>query len=310
MSHRPNFFLIGAPKCGTTALASYLAEHPQVLMSVPKEPYYFATDFPGIRWTTDLRHYQSLFEVADRIVCRYGDASVWYLYSREAIAHIWNYNPDARLIVLLRNPADMVYSLHGQFLYDPIENISDFCKAWEFSQSRKKGQNIPALCSAPELLYYDEVARYGEQLERVYRYFPREQVRVFLYEDFVVNPAAVYGEVLQFLGLAIYDREDFPVINPRKAVRSQRAQYALRGTLNTMHRLRMNIQYHTGIDLSRVLIHRPVMKALVRLNRKPAIRIPMGEDMRKLISEHYRDDMEKLAGIIDRDLTTWLSERG
>ncbi len=305
MSHRPNFFLIGAPKCGTTALASYLAEHPQVLMSVPKEPHYFATDLPGIRWTTDLRHYQSLFEAADRIVCRYGDASVWYLYSREAIAHIRDYNPDARLIVLLRNPADMVYSLHGQFLYNPIENIPNFRKAWESSQSRKKGQNIPALCSAQELLYYDEVARYGEQLERVYHYFPREQVRVFLYEDFAVNPAAVYSEVLQFLDLDIYDREDFPVINSRKAVRSQRTQYALRRTLDAMHRFRMGVQYRMGIDLSRLYIHGPVMKALVRWNLKQPTRVPLSPEIRRIIQNNYRDDGMKLASLIGRDLSRW-----
>lgn len=305
MSPRPDFFIVGAPKCGTTALASYLAAHPAVHMCVPKEPYFFCTDLPGMRWTTDLEHYESLFLSGSPSVQRRGEASVWYLYSKEAIANLYAYNPKAQLIVMLRDPAEMVYSLHGQYLYDPHENEPDLRKAWDLAAARKRGLSIPRLCPEPALLFYDEVARYGEQLERVYRYFPREQVQVILYDDFKADTLSVYLSVMNFLGLKAEAQKRFDVINPRKTVRSRHLQYVLRWTLNTLHRARMTVQRRIGLDLSRLKIHRPIMKALVRWNLKeqPAASLPAG--MRRIIIGNYLEDIEKLERLIERDLSAW-----
>lgn len=96
----PNFFIIGAPKCGTTSLAHWLAQHPEVFMSPVKEPHYFSTDFPLTSWR-DPDDYHSLFEGADTHHKAVGEASVWYLRSREAVPQIEAHYPGARYIVML-----------------------------------------------------------------------------------------------------------------------------------------------------------------------------------------------------------------
>ena len=107
----PNFFIIGAPKSGTTALGVYLGEHPDIFMCDPKEPQYFTFDLPGHRGVRTWEEYQALFPDQDRNVHAVGEASVWYLYSKVAVQEIATYRPDARLIVLLRRPDEMFLKL-------------------------------------------------------------------------------------------------------------------------------------------------------------------------------------------------------
>lgn len=306
MSTKPDFFIIGAPKCGTTSLAAYLGEHSAVHMSVPKEPHYFCEDFPGIRWTTDLADYESLFDTSKPGVRSRGEASVWYLYSREAIARIRDYRPDAKLLVLLRNPADMVYSLYGQYLFNPIEDELDFAKAWDLSDCRRKGLRVPRLCPARQLLYYDEVAYYGEQLARVYQHFPREQVLVLWYDDLCVAPARVYRIALDFLGLPFDGRCEFPVINAYRTVHSRWLQAGLREAWDLLHKTRMRVQACTGVDLSRFGLHRPLTNALAGMNVKASRRVPLPDEMRRTILEHYRADIGLLSELTGRSLRNWL----
>lgn len=302
----PDFFIIGAPKCGTTALATYLDSHADLSISVPKEPCFFAIDFPGLRWTRNMHHYRSLFRSEIPEVRHYGDASVWYLYSREAVGQIHAYNRQARLLVLLRHPADMVYSLYWQYRYDPIEDQEDFARAWELSASRKKGKNLPVLCHTPAMLFYDEVARYASQLERVYRYFPREQVGVFLYDDMVADIEGWYRRILAFLSVETAPATKLAHINVRKSARSNYAQHRLRHTFNLLHAFRMNVQYRWGFDLSYLRLHRPLTKWIVRMNLGEHSIPPLSPDLRREIVGHYREETERLAGLIGRDLSAWL----
>ena len=107
----PNFFIVGAPKCGTTALCEYLKYHPNVFMSTPKEPHYFAEDFERYRHVKTEDKYLALFGDCNDRHLMIGEASVFYLRSTRAVSLIRDFNPDAKIIVMLRNPVDMVYSL-------------------------------------------------------------------------------------------------------------------------------------------------------------------------------------------------------
>lgn len=253
-----------------------------------------------------MHHYRSLFRSETPEVRHYGDASVWYLYSREAVGKIHAYNRQARLLVLLRHPADMVYSLYWQYRYDPIEDQEDFARAWELSASRKKGKNLPVLCHTPAMLFYDEVARYASQLERVYRYFPREQVGVFLYDDMVADIESWYRSILAFLSVETAPATKLARINIRKSARSERAQHWLRHTFNSLHAFRMNVQYRWGFDLTYLRLHRPLTKWIVRMNLGEHSIPPLSPDLRREIVAHYREETERLAGLIGRDLSAWL----
>ena len=116
---RPNFFILGAPKCGTTSLATWLGAHPQVYMSPDKEPHYFNADdrHPGV---SSLERYEQLFAGAGAEHAAVGEASVWYLYSKVAVANIEEYCQEPRYIVCLRNPVDMAHSLHEQQVVNGI----------------------------------------------------------------------------------------------------------------------------------------------------------------------------------------------
>src|SRR6056297_204893 len=96
---KPNFFIIGAPKCGTTSMARYLGEHPDIFFSDPKEPNFFNTDFSEkIRITTEIKEYLKLFQGADKYR-RVGEGTVWYFFSKEAILYILKFNPEAKFIL-------------------------------------------------------------------------------------------------------------------------------------------------------------------------------------------------------------------
>lgn len=137
---KPNFFIIGAPKCGTTSLAAWLAEHPQIFMSPIKEPQFFNKDvgFP----MKSLQAYEKLFKDASSGHIAVGEATVLYLYSKVAVRNILDYNPDAKFIVCLRNPVDMAYSLHEQWFFNGIEDIEDFKEAW-LMQDIERGRHRP-----------------------------------------------------------------------------------------------------------------------------------------------------------------------
>src|SRR5262245_13247596 len=125
-----NLYLVGAPKCGTTTVAGWLAGHRDVSWSVPKEPYYWADDFPGQRahyGFDNLAAYESLFASPAAQATRYrGDASTTYLYSRRAVPQIVAHVPDAQFIVCLRNPVDLVVSFHRTQVVALNESEADF----------------------------------------------------------------------------------------------------------------------------------------------------------------------------------------
>jgi len=215
----PNFFIVGAPKCGTTALSRYLGQHHNIFISTPKEPHFFASDFKNHRAIGSFEEYQKLFATCSREHLAVGEASVWYLYSQVAVRNIFDFNKQSKIIVMLRNPIDLVYSLHSQHIYAFYEDREQFQTAWELQEERSRGQKIPRMCRQPELLQYGKVGKLGEQLERVLEIFPRCQVKMILFDDFKAETKRVYVDVLSFLGVPDDQREDFPVINQNKAHR-------------------------------------------------------------------------------------------
>ena len=162
--NKPNLFIVGAPKSGTTALSDYLREHPNIFISVPKEPHFFAIDLPGHRRKFDTyAKYIRLFENADEHVV--GEASVHYLYSQKAIENIYEFNSEARLIAMLRKPVEMVYSMHSQALASLNEDVTDFEKAWELEPERSAGRHVPKHCHDVQILYYSQIAKYARAVK-------------------------------------------------------------------------------------------------------------------------------------------------
>jgi hypothetical protein len=187
---RPNFFIVGAPKCGTSSLINTLRWHPNVYVPLSYEPQFFSTDFKEIRdYTTET--YLGLFSgVTDKHLA-VGEKSVIYLYSQEATKNILEFDPQARLIVMLRNPVDLVYSWHAQLYYSFLEDIEDFAAAWAAQEKRAVGQLLPSRCPIPFALQYREIGLLGKYLRQLLQDAPREQIKIIFMEVFHKDAVAV-----------------------------------------------------------------------------------------------------------------------
>jgi hypothetical protein len=220
---KPNFFIIGAPKCGTTSLSKYLREHPNIFFSDPKEPGYFCTDFfKKSRYVfTEKRYLEKYFKGAAGYK-RVGEGSTAYLYSKDAVKNILRFNPEAKFIVMIRNPINMFKSLHSQLLFDLNENIKDPRKAWELQKERIKGKHIPPFSLEPKFLQYGEFCKLGEQIERLLKIVPnKKNIKIIRFERFKNNTKEVYEEVLKFLDLKTDNRKEFPIYNRNSRPRSK-----------------------------------------------------------------------------------------
>ena len=174
---KPNFFIVGAPKCGTTSLHEYLQRHPDVFMPFYKEPHYFGSDLEGSRFRQfrgQPERYLKLFRDA-RGEQRIGESSPWYLSSRRAAEEIHAYEPQAKIIIMLRNPVDMMYSMWSQFRYSGNEQIETFEAALEAEPERRRGERIRRAAHCISGLYYRDMARFSEQVGRYFELFGRER---------------------------------------------------------------------------------------------------------------------------------------
>jgi hypothetical protein len=303
----PDFFIIGAPRCGTTALCRYLSKHPAVCFSRPKETHYFtrlAPDWTPARLEHDylqrfFRHYRE----DDRLV---GEGSVSYLYAPEALARITRLNPQARMLVLVRNPIDVLPSYHQRMLYVLAEDVEDFATAWALQEARARGERVPRTCPDARLLLYREVVRFGAQVEQLYRLVGRERCLVLCFDDLAADPLAVYRQTLDFLGVEYDGRTEFP-----RKLPSRRYRYRF------IQRLFYAPPKPARAALERVQLHarqnkRPGRKSLIKrlarwntINARPA---PLGGALRAEIRDGMVADIERLGFMLGRDLSHWITD--
>jgi hypothetical protein len=208
---KPNLFIVGAPKCGTTAWVEYLSSHPDIFFSPIKEPHHFNYDMPKYRWVEEPDRYLELFQSSGPATV-VGEASVQYLYSEAAAEKIAEFNPNARIIILVRDQEDFLPSLHNQLVFNGDETIHDFEVAWRLS-GKRDDSNIGSFCRDRKLLDYKRSGRFSEQVERYFAHFDAEQIRVVHYRDWTSNPRALYLEIMRFLGLEDDERVEFQRVN-------------------------------------------------------------------------------------------------
>jgi hypothetical protein len=223
MMIKPNFFLIGAPKCGTTALSEYLRQHPSIEFSNPKEPAFFCTDYrypDALTYRDEQDYLERCFgHCQDKNLLAIGEGSTTYFYSVTAIPNILEFQPDAKIIVMLRNPLDMVPALHAQKLLALEEDVKDFQEAWFLAEKRQRTGQVSQYCVDPKLLDYPRLGMLGENLQRIFSQIPAEQRMVILFEDFLADTRKVYTEVLEFLGVPDDGRSEFAIFNQRREIK-------------------------------------------------------------------------------------------
>jgi hypothetical protein len=207
---RVDFFIVGEPKSGTTALAQFLGEHPEIGVSDPKEPDYFATDkqaecdayhhgkHPYFPVRTEEQYAAGFAKLADKRL--WGEGSTLYVSSTEAPKNIARHNPDAKIIIMLRNPVDFVNSLHQHLVGIATEDEPDLLKALAKEPARRAGRELAKRTRCPSDLFYRQRAEYSTQIKRYQTVFPDKQILILTAEEFRADNAAVYKQVLAFLG--------------------------------------------------------------------------------------------------------------
>ena len=293
----PNMFIAGSAKAGTSSLYHYLSQHPDVYMSAIKEPHYlcshhFPSKFSGpgdegfsgnIVRTRDA--YMELFRNTGgaKIV---GDASVYYLYYPDTAERIKAWNPDAKVIIILRNPVDRAFSAYSHTVRDGRESLS--------FEAALLAENERKLTGYQPLWWYRDVGMYSKQVKRYFDVFDRRHVRIFLYED-LRNMDHVLSEVFSFLNIRQDVRIDTSIRHNSSGVPRSRWLYNFFARPNP-------IKNALKPFLPKRLRHRLGHKAKNMTLRHLTLR---AETRYQLLRE-YHDDIAALESLIDRDLSHWL----
>ena len=297
--HRfPDFLIIGAARAGTTSFYDYLKQHPQIFMPFNKEPMFYALEGRDVAFAgpgddkeinkksiTEMSAYLDLFRNArsDQII---GEASTLYFYHEAAAPNIKRHAPDSKLFLILRNPIDRAFSAYLYLVRDQRETAGSFEIALEEEGSRIR-QNWE------HIWHYKSMGYYGAQLERLYGYFSRDQVRVYLYEDLQESPTTVLHDAYSFLGI----RSDF-IANT--TVRHNQGGVATQGMISALLTRPSKLKQRVKPWLPSFLQNLYINEKHRRLS-KPGLK----ESTRKRLIDVYATDIDKLEQLIGRDLSSW-----
>lgn len=300
---KPNFFIVGAPKCGTTAMYEYLRAHPDIYMpEESKEPHYFAPDHqtPRMQVYREEAAYLALFDAATTEKC-IGEASVRYLSAAGTAERIHAFAPEAKIIIMLRNPIELLYAIYFQLRYGGLETIPTFEGALAAEPERRQLWEGGEVEREVVRLFYSDVVNFAEQVQHYRNIFGEEQVHVILYDDFRADTATAYADTLRFLGVDSEFQPAFVRFNASKRARSYKLQRFLHRPPQWYRNLRQfarkNIAQQTRQRASR-LIH--------YFNVRQEARPPMNPQTREHLRTELRPMVVHLSDLLGRDLRYWL----
>lgn len=289
----PDFFIVGAPKCGTTSAADYLKQYPGVFMPALKEPRFYASDafstgIFGLQRVADRDAYLRLFAPASpgQLI---GEASPSYLLGPSAIAAARADSPNAKFIAFIRNPVDLAYALHWQLVMVFLEDERDFARAW---RGQIRGLHVGQKGTRP----YRMMSSLGSHLRRFFKQVEPENRLVLVLEDFRADVGAQTRKLTEFLGVRFDPKVTWPHSNPRQTyVNWNLARFVLK------HRPALG---RFQPDVTRVLLEadHPLGRLLVRRAPPEA----MDPDLRREIVAELRPEIERIGQLLNRDVSDWL----
>jgi hypothetical protein len=289
---KPNFIIVGPAKCGTTSLHSYLQRHPDIFMSEPKEPCYFCRPWPqdvGLPQTDE--EYLALFDgvTHEKVV---GEASANYLFSPDAPQRICDMlGNDVKLLIMFRHPVDMMYSLWEHAVRGGWENR-------EVRQALLASSLDEELTDETHKSFWTTLylrrANYAEQLERYYALFPRENIKIFLFEEFYAPGYPLYSELLEFLGVEDGYYPDGTRLN-------QGVKLYNRGLNAFFHRTYPLYIFPVIQYIVPHVVRKNVKKAIVSVAK--SIGRKQNESVREILEERLYESVRRLEGMLGRDLS-------
>jgi len=264
-----------------------------------KEPHYFGRDLDfrdSRRISRD--DYLRLFAAA-KTEKSVGEASVFYLLSETAAQEIHQFNPESRIIAIFRNPVDMLYSFHSQRYFNGTEDIKDFKAALAAEEDRKVGRLLPRNLGLVQGLYYRDVIKYAQQIERFIKVFGRENVHIIIFEEFRGDTRNAYLDLCRFLEIYEGTIPDFKVVNPNKAPRSHLLSKILWSPPRILQRAaRLFIPSSS---------RRRLAMSIRRMNTLYRERQPLDPSLRESLQCEFKPDVEHLEQLLGRDLSIWFN---
>jgi Sulfotransferase domain len=281
----PDFFVIGTLKSGTTALSYLLRQHDGIFLNpVVKETHFFAPDVRlGFR-IKDRTEYEDLFRSgsADQKI---GEVCPSYLYSKVAAGLIRREAPDAKLIAVLRDPAERAFSDFMMHVRDGRRRLEDLRPQIE---REMQGTLLPG--DRPVLAQ----GLYASQLSRFWALFPRSNIKVILYSDLKNGALNALNDLFDFIGVErLGQLKVDQIYNVSGMPRSEAFQYVI-------NRVRRKRRLFKG------MMPEGLCKGAMRIANKNLRKVPMSSELRSLLVSYYRADILTLQSEIDRDLSAWL----
>ena len=288
----PNLFIVGAPKSGTTFLYHYLKQHPDIYFPNFKEPHFFGSDLMRRNgaYNLSLDEYQDLFKTDKKII---GEASTFYIFSKDAPQEIYNFNPKAKIIIMLRDLVDLVHSLHSQFVFSGDEVIEDFTQALKLEDSRLSGNRIPNQTTVVNKLFYtSNILSLPRSIQSFIRYFGRENIKFIDLDDIKKNPKKVYFETLEFLNIdSNLNIPDFKIINKNKTYKSKTVRDFIKKYSIFLGSLRSKV-FKKPLGL---------IKALESANKSENNRAPIPDDLYIKLKDQFSQVDLEIKNIINKN---------
>lgn len=275
-----NTFIVGAPKAGTSSLHFYLNQHSQVCMSSIKEPNFFsAKEVENLYYNSDIvsstKDYNSLFESDLKIK---GESSVSYLYYPQVARRIYEYNNDAKIIIMLRNPT---FRLFSHYLMD---KRLGFCSV-SLQEIYDNRGTYPLFFQQ-----FFSLGNYSEQIKKYQEFFDKSQILILLYDDLKLDTKSVVERVFSFL--EVEKKEvDLQVKNQMLVPTN--------GLLSVIYKFRFIRKF------LRFLFPSHLIKSIKKtfFNSKNIDKLSPSE--LKMISNYYEDEISNLEQLINTDLSSW-----
>ena len=295
MSRRPDLFIVGAPKCGTTAMTRYLESHPDIFVADRKDLHFYGSDL-GFRNRPRESEAEYLARFTGAGSARWAcDSSVWYLYSERAAVEIHAASPDARIIAMIRHPVDAMHALWSQLRLNGLgdEDIADFASALAAEAERRAGRRIPAHTPLPSALYYRAVVAFSGQLQRYLDAFGSDRVHIIVQEEMKADTGAALDATFAWLDVPAHlDAERRPV-NTSKAVRSEGLRRLLRATPAGLK------------DAVPSGVRKAVSRRIRKMNSRHAQRPPLDADLRARLVEEMQPEVERIEQVLGRSIPAW-----
>lgn len=295
---KPDFYIVGGYKCGTSLMHQFLRQHSEIFMPEVKEIYHFGSDLTFKYPKVTKKEYLEFFSGANNEK-RIGDATAAYLMSGNAAKEIKQFNPDAKIIIMLRNPVEMIYSLHSEMVYQGYELLKDFSSAINVKDGRRQGKDISSYIRCPvENLYYLKVPLFTKQVKKYFDVFGKENVHIIIFDDLKREMAGEYRKTLQFLRVNEQFQPSFKIVNPNKSVRSEKIRNVLKNIPSKYKQLgKILFPFRT--------LRGKIFRGLLFMNTRYVDRPPMPEKLEYELKMYFKPEVNQLSTLLKRDLRYW-----